>query len=95
MNQVVRENIEVTDENKEIYDMQVKITDIYNFILTYLDIYSVPNTLKTNLMDIIDNDGDVKQDLNLKEKFISYSMKFVMNLYKKERVFFKNWRILW
>ncbi|WP_407415690.1 hypothetical protein [Methanobrevibacter sp.] len=95
MNQVVRENIEVTDENKEIYDMQVKITDIYNFILTYLDIYSVPNTLKTNLMDIIDNDGDVKQDLNLKEKFISYSMKFVMNLYKKERVFFKNWGILW
>lgn len=95
MNQVVRENIEVTDENKEIYDMQVKITDIYNFILTYLDIYGVPNTLKTNLMDIIDNDGDVKQDLNLKEKFISYSMKFVMNLYKKERVFFKNWGILW
>ena len=87
---IVRENIEVTNENEELCDLQIKITDICNFILNYMDVHGISEVLKANLMDIIDNDGNVESDLNLKEKIISYSMKYVMNLYKKEENFFKN-----
>ena len=82
---IFRENIEVTDENKELYNLQIKITDICNFILNYLDIYNVSNELKDNLFNIIDNMGDVDDNLNVKESVIAYSMKYVVNLYNKEK----------
>ena len=37
---IVRENIEVTDENINLCNLQMKISDICNFILTYLETYS-------------------------------------------------------
>ena len=82
---IVRENIEVTDENKYIYDLQIKITDICNFILNYLDMYDLSDALKENLFDIIDNDGEVNGNLNLKDKVIACSMKHVMGLYDEEK----------
>lgn len=87
---VLRENIEVTDENKELYDLQMKITDICNFILNYLEVYGVSDSLKNNLINIIDKDYDIDKTLDVKDKIISYSMKHVMNLYKKEANVFKN-----
>ena len=38
LSNVVRENIEITEENRELYNLQIKITDICNFILNYLDL---------------------------------------------------------
>ncbi|MBQ2636593.1 MAG: FUSC family protein [Methanobrevibacter sp.] len=87
---VVRENIEVTDENKELFELQIKITDVCNFILNYIDVHGLSKTLKDSLINIIDNDGEVKQDSDLRETIISYSMRYVMDLYKKEEKFFKN-----
>lgn len=81
---IVRENIEVTDENRELYDLQIKITDICNFILSYLDIYNPSDDLKENLFDIIDG-GEVNDNLNIKDEVIACSMKYVMDLYEKEK----------
>ena len=86
---IVRENIEITAGNKEIYDLQIKITDMCNFILNYMDIYGVSDNLKINLVDIFENDDDVKQDLDSKDKIISYSAKHVTNLFKQEEMLFK------
>ena len=82
---IVRENIEVTDENKKLYELQIKITDICNFILNYLEIYAPSTDLKDNLFDIIENNCNVKDDLNVKDEVIAYSMKYVMNLYDEEK----------
>ena len=90
LSNIVRENIEVTKENKELYELQIKITDICNFILNYIDVYGLSETLKLNLLEIINNCGNVDHELDLKEMIISYSMKHVMNLYKREENIFKN-----
>lgn len=82
---LVRENIEVTDENKILYELQIKITDICNFILNYLEIYVPSNDLKDNLFDIVVNNGKVNDDLNVKDSVIACSMKYVMNLYDEEK----------
>ncbi|MDO5811405.1 MAG: hypothetical protein Q4Q37_09940 [Methanobrevibacter sp.] len=82
---IIRENIEVTDENKELYGLQIKITDICNFILNYLDIYAPSIDLKENLCDIIDNNGNVDDNLNVKDEVIACSMRYVMNLYDEEK----------
>ena len=82
---IIRENIGVTDENKELYELQIKITDICNFILNYLDIYAPSNDLKDNLFDIIDNNGNVDDNLNVKDEVIACSMRYVMNLYDEEK----------
>ena len=82
---ILRENIEVTDENKELYDLQMKITDICNFILNYLDVYKPSDDLKDNLINIIGDSIDVNDNLNVKDSVVACSMKYVMNLYKKEK----------
>ena len=81
---IVREYINVTDENKELYILQGQITDICNFILNYLDIYEPSTTLKDNLINIICNNADVNENLNIKDKVIAYSMRYVIGLYGKE-----------
>ncbi len=85
VNNIVRENIEVTDENRELYDLQIKITDICNFILNYLDVNAMSGNLKRNLIDIIDNDGQIDTGLNVKEKIIAYSTRHVKNLLNDEK----------
>ncbi|MBE6504382.1 MAG: hypothetical protein E7Z73_01370 [Methanobrevibacter millerae] len=82
---IVRENIEVTNQNKRLYDLQIRITDICNFILNYLDIHQPSEELKDNLVNIIDNAADVKYNLNVKDKIIAYSMNYVMKLYNDEK----------
>ena len=82
---IVRENIEVTGENNDLYDLQIKITDICNFILNYLDVTAPSDDLKNNLIDIIDNEGNVNDSLNIKDKIISYSLSYVKQLYDEEK----------
>ena len=82
---IFRENIEVTDENKELYNLQMKITDFCNFILNYLDIHKPSDDLKVNLRDIICDGAEVNDNLNFKDGVIACSMKYVMNLFKKEK----------
>jgi len=82
---IVRENIEVTDENRELYGLQIRITDICNFILNYLDVNVASEDLKNNLVDIIDNDGDVDENLNVKEKIIALTLNYANELYNHEK----------
>lgn len=84
MSNIIRENIEVTEDNSELYDLQLKITDTCNFILSYLDINEVSEKLKINLVDIINKDVEVDNNLNLKDSIIAYSMKHVMKMFKEE-----------
>ena len=82
---IFHENIEITDENNELNNLQIKITDISNFIINYLDIHNVSDNLKDNLVNIIDHDGNVNDNLNIKDEVIAYCMRYVMDLYKKEK----------
>lgn len=85
MTNIVRENIEVTDENRELYDLQIKITDICNFILNYLDVYDPSDDLKNNLVNIIENNNEVNDNLDVKDRVVACCMKYVTSLYKKEK----------
>jgi len=89
VNNIVRENIEITDENRELYELQIKITDICNFILNYLDVNAMSEDLKRNLIDIIDNNGQIDDGLNVKEKIIAYSTRHVKNLLDEENTIMK------
>ena len=82
---IVRENIEVTDENRQLYELQIKITDICNFILNYLDFNEISSDLAENLVDIIDNNNGIDENLNVKDKIMAYSTDYVMKLYKNEK----------
>ena len=82
---IVRDNIEVTDENDQLNQLQIKITDICNFILNYLDINETSENLAKNLVDIIDNGAKIDDNLNFKDKIIAYCTDYVMKLYEKEK----------
>ena len=84
LSNIIRGNIEVTNENKSLYELQIKITDICNFILNYLDIYPPSHDLKNNLIDIIDTNGKLDDNLNVKDRVIACSMEYVMKLYNEE-----------
>lgn len=81
---IVRENIEVTDENRQLYELEVMIYDTCNFIINYLDIYGVSSSLKDNMVNIIDNGAPADDNLEIKDRVIAYSMKYVMNSFKRE-----------
>lgn len=81
---MIHGNIQVTEENKEVYDLQIRITDISNFILNYLDIYPPSDILKENLISIIDKDIDDSDNLNIKDRVISYSLTYVKKFYNEE-----------
>lgn len=81
---IITDNIEVTEENKELYYLQIKITDICNFILNYLYVNEPSEGLKENLKTIIDGNNQIDENLNIKDRVISYSMVHAMNLFKKQ-----------
>lgn len=82
---IVRENIQVNDDNRELYNLQFMISNLSNFILSYLDVNGGSDELNGNLLDIIDNDADVKEDLDLKESVMAWSMKYAVGMFKKEK----------
>lgn len=81
---IVHENIEVTDDNRQLYELQISISDTCNFILNYLNLYGVSGSLKDNMLNIIDDDAPVDDNLEIKDRVIAYSMRYVMNSYKME-----------
>jgi hypothetical protein len=82
---IVRENIQVNDGNRELYNLQVMISNLCNFILSYLDVNGSSDELNHNLLDIIDNDADANEDLDLKESVMAWSMRYAMDMFKRER----------
>ena len=86
LSNVVRENIEITEENRELYNLQIKITDICNFILNYLDVIPISDNLAKNLVEIIDDGALADANLNIKDKILAYSMEHVMSLFKDEEM---------
>ena len=87
---IVRENIEVTEDNEELFFLQLKITDICNFILRYLDIHTISEDLKSNIVGIIDSDNDVNDNMEYKDRVLAYCTSYVKGLYNEETVFFEN-----
>ena len=82
---IVRENIQVNDDNRQLYHLQVMISNLSNFILSYLDINGCSDELNNNLLDIIDNDAEVKEDLDSKESVMAWSMKYAVGMFKNEK----------
>lgn len=87
---IVRENIQVTDENMQLYDLQIKITDICNFILNYLDVHSPSEKLKNNLICIIDKDYNVDDNLDVKDNIIAHVMLYIKGLYEDEKAIMRD-----
>ena len=83
LSSIVRENIEVTDDNRELFELQVKITDICNFILSYMDVYEFSDDLKSKMINVIDG-KDVKDSDEIKDAVIIRSMKYVKKLFNTQ-----------
>jgi hypothetical protein len=81
---IVRENIQVNDDNRELYNLQFMISNLCNFILSYLDINESSDELNNNLLDIIDKDADANDNLDLKESVMAWSMRYAMDMFKRE-----------
>lgn len=82
---IVRENIQVNDYNRELYNLQFMISNLCNFILSYLDVNGCSDELNNNLLDIIDKDADADEDLDSKESVMAWSMRYAINMFKKEK----------
>ena len=82
---IVRENIQVNDENKELYNLQFMISNLCNFILSYLDVNGCSDELNSNLLDIIDKDAAVNENLDSKESVMAWSMRYAVDMFEKER----------
>ena len=82
---IVRENIELTDENINLYTLQMKISDVSNFILTYLEAYSPSDKLIDNLISIIDKDSNIDDNLDVRDKIIAHVTRYVKSLYDEEK----------
>ena len=81
---IVHENIQVNDDNQELYNLQFMISNLCNFILSYLDVNGCSDELNNNLLEIMDKDADVNEDLDLKESVMARSMRYAMDMFKKE-----------
>lgn len=82
---IVRENIEVGDDNSRLYYLPIAVADGCNFILTYLDINGISDNLRNNLLDIIDKDNSADEHLNVKDSVIANAAAYVMKMFEKER----------
>ncbi|MBQ6813549.1 MAG: hypothetical protein IJP12_02805 [Methanobrevibacter sp.] len=87
---IVRENIELTEDNEELFFLQLKITDICNFILRYLDIHTISEDLKSNIVGIIDSANDVNDNMEYKDRVLAYCTSYVKSLYNDEILIFEN-----
>lgn len=84
INNILGENIEITPENKELIKLQDEITDLSKFISAYMEKNELCDDFKDNLKDIIDNGSEVDNTLNNKDKAILHSLRYMMELFKKE-----------
>ncbi|OED01014.1 MULTISPECIES: hypothetical protein [Methanobrevibacter] len=78
---MVHENIELTNNNKELYQMQTKTTNISNSILNYIEIYGISSEMKVKIIKVIENKGNFDNHENI----ILYSINYVVNLLNEEK----------
>lgn len=90
LSNIVHGNIEITDENKELCGLQIRISDMSNFILNYMDIYEASDNLKNNIVGIIDGDEDVDENLSVKDRTIAFATHHVKKLYIEEKVIMRD-----
>ena len=84
INNLLAENIEITDENRELFDLQDEIIDLSNFISIYTDKNELSDGFKENLTGIIDSGRDVSDDLSNRERSVLYAVTHLIGLFKKE-----------
>lgn len=91
----LQENIEFSDENEKLLNIQNMITDISNIILNYLDIYTPSDSLKNNIVNIIDNKtSEVDESLPIKDQVILNCLNHLMQLYKEESILIKKLKLV-
>lgn len=82
---IVREKIEVNDKNRNLYEIQGKITDIGNFIVNYMDIYEFSHDTKEKIIRIIDDNEHFDKVDEIPDNVILFSTQYVINLFEDER----------
>ena len=91
----LQENIEFSAENEKLLNIQNMITDISNIILNYLDIYTPSDSLKNNIINIIDNKtSEVDESLPIKDQIIIICLNHLMQLYKEESILLKKLKLV-
>ena len=78
-------NIEITDENKELFNLPGEIIDLSNFILTCITKHELSDDFKENLTDVLDNDGKVNDKWDIRYRAVLCSTKYLAKLFKKEK----------
>lgn len=86
---IIRENIEVTEDNRHLYEIQVRITDICNFIVNYMNIHEMSHTTKEEIVGIIDNDESFNDEGNVSDRIMLYSTQYVVKLFNEEKELIK------
>lgn len=75
----------MNDDNRELYNLQFMISNLCNFILSYLDVNGCSEELNSNLLDIIDNDANINENLDSKESVMAWSMKYAIDMFNHEK----------
>ncbi|SEL12460.1 Fusaric acid resistance protein-like [Methanobrevibacter gottschalkii] len=83
---MVHENIEINNNNEELYQIQSKITNVSNSILNYMEIYEISPEMKIKIIKLIENEGN----FNNHENIILNSVNYVVNLLNKEKNLINN-----
>lgn len=86
---ILRENIEVTEDNRHLYEIQARITDICNFIVNYMNIHEMSRTTKDEIVGIIDNDESFNDECNVSDRIMLYSTQHVVKLFNEEKELIK------
>lgn len=81
---IVREKIEVTDENRNLFEIQGKITDIGNFIINYMDIYEFSHDTKEKIIRIIDDNEQFDRADEIQDNVILFSTRHIITLFEDE-----------
>ena len=83
---MIRENIQLTSENEELYYLQSKIINISYTILNYMEIYELSDEMKDEMIKIIDggkfkdNNSPLLYSLNHVVELLDYEKELINNL---------------
>lgn len=86
---IIHENIEITDKNKELYRIQSEIRGISNFILAYMDIYDLSPQIKRKMIKIIEEEDSFNNDFDDGESAVLFSLNYVVQQFNKEKELIK------
>lgn len=90
LSNILQENIESSDENEKLFNIQITISDISNLILNYLDIHPPRESLKDNIVNLIDErSSDVDESLAIKDQIIIICLNHLIELYNEESILVK------